>query len=645
MKNIIILLLFANICFGQTKRDKSSLNIFEKELYERMLKVDEERSKRVIKYLSENPRKKKSFNDINNKEYVIYDIIGGKPIYRTLDNQIAARATKTDKLGLNGSLGLDLEGENMFIAVWDGGPIQFDHVEFLNDQNLPTRVTNFENLNTNGQLDQSDHANHVTGTIIAKGNFQEAKGMAPKANAITYNFNNDDVEMVNVQNSFTNIFMSNHSYGVPVSQGSGTTLDAWIMGFYGNDARNIDDIASIYPYYLMVASAGNSGTTSYNDGLFFGLDKLTTDKVAKNNLVVANANAFFLGANQLEYPINPTSSQGPTDDLRIKPDIAGDGTDLTSPITNSSYGVLSGTSMAAPNVSGSLLLLQEYYNQLKGNFMRSSTLKGLACHTALDDVFQPGPDPLYGWGLLDSEFAAQTIFNSTNGTAILEENTLENGNSYSITFNASSGDKITATVCWTDPPGLSSIDGDLNNQTPKLINDLDLRIVKDNDTFYPWYLFFNPSFGFIGQKGDNIRDNVERVDIELPVTGTYTLTVSHKGTLVGYPANNQSQDYALILTGNNLTLSDNDVTLSDNMKLHPNPAKDYFNLNFGISNNSDITVKIYDINARLVNEKVFNNYNNSVFNERFQTADLAKGIYMVKVSNGNRTATKKLVIN
>jgi hypothetical protein len=81
------------------------------------------------------------------------------------------------------------------------------------------------------------------------------------------------------------------------------------------------------------------------------------------------------------------------------------------------------------------------------------------------------------------------------------------------------------------------------------------------------------------------------------------------------------------------------------MKLHPNPANDYFDLNFGISNNSDITVKIYDINARLVNERIFSNYNNSVFSERFQTANLAKGIYMVKVSNGNRTATKKLVIN
>ena len=41
--------------------------------------------------------------------------------------------------------------------------------------------------------------------------------------------------------------------------------------------------------------------------------------------------------------------------------------------------------MASPNVAGSLLLLQEHYNNLNGEFMKSATLKGLACHTATDE--------------------------------------------------------------------------------------------------------------------------------------------------------------------------------------------------------------------------------------------------------------------
>ncbi|MFX5784919.1 S8 family serine peptidase, partial [Acinetobacter baumannii] len=70
------------------------------------------------------------------------------------------------------------------------------------------------------------------------------------------------------------------------------------------------------------------------------------------------------------------SSWGPTDDGRIKPDLVADGVSVTSTGGNSttSYATLSGTSMAAPNTTGSLLLLQEYYNRLRsGSFMRSST--------------------------------------------------------------------------------------------------------------------------------------------------------------------------------------------------------------------------------------------------------------------------------
>src|SRR5690606_2383827 len=95
--------------------------------------------------------------------------------------------------------------------------------------------------------------------------------------------------------------------------------------------------------------------------------------------------------------------QGPTDDGRIKPDIAADGTALLSTSNDGDYGSSTGTSMSSPSVSGALLLLQEHYNDLHPTeFMRSSTVKALVCHTALDDNASIGPDPKFGWGLLDA---------------------------------------------------------------------------------------------------------------------------------------------------------------------------------------------------------------------------------------------------
>ena len=89
---------------------------------------------------------------------------------------------------------------------------------------------------------------------------------------------------------------------------------------------------------------------------------------------------------------------------------SGDGVNLysSSSASDASYSSKTGTSMAAPNVAGTLLLLQQYYNELNGNFMKASTLKGLACHTA-DDASPTGPDAVYGWGLLNAKAAAETI--------------------------------------------------------------------------------------------------------------------------------------------------------------------------------------------------------------------------------------------
>src|SRR5690554_166911 len=292
----------------------------------------------------------------------------------------------------------------------------------------------------------------------------------------------------------------------------------------------------------MVKAAGNDGNnTHYNsDPLHPGYDMLTDRATAKNNLVIAAANDANVDSNGNLISVNIASfsSQGPTDDLRIKPDIAGNGAGLYSTHHNSdtAYNTLSGTSMATPNVSGSLLLLQEHYNYLNDSFMRAATLKGLALHTA-DDAGTTGPDARFGWGLLNVKRAAETI--SKNGSeALIQEMVLTQGQTITMTVDADGINDLIASISWTDRP--SVVNDELNSPTPILVNDLDLRVSKNETTYYPWRLTSATSND---NGGDNKVDPFERIDVE-NASGTYTITISHKNILEG-----GSQTFSLIVSG------------------------------------------------------------------------------------------------
>ncbi|WP_282043542.1 S8 family serine peptidase [Winogradskyella flava] len=654
MKNFYCVLIMSFVLFSSfAQREMSdeqfnSLTKAQQDLYLRVKKADSLKTLRVMDFLSKNGLQQRVVRD-NGKTLVLTNVVDGKPIYTATDNMDAAIATGTNHLWSGGSLGLDLDGSGITVRVWDGGPVQTSHVEFQNETNTLSRVTNIEALNTDGQAQQDQHGTHVTGTISAKGVNASATGMASGVTVKTYNFLNDSPEMVVETADMTNpMLLSNHSYGVPINQNGGTQLDPWRMGAYTADAREIDDIARTNPKYLVVMSAGNSGSVNYPGGLAAGFDKLTGDKNAKNNLVIANASPSINPFTQdVTFVINSGSSQGPTDDIRIKPDLAGDGTGLLSTSPGDGYATLTGTSMSAPNVTGSLALLQQHYNQLHGVYMNSATLKGLVCHTANDDSNNSGPDPFFGWGLLDAERSAEVITEDNNGLAILEELTLDNGNTYTYEFGAQAGDKLSATICWTDVPGVVATNGVLNDQAARIVNDLDIRITKDGTTYFPWKLDYTGT-GFTNSKGDNLVDNVERVDIEVPEAGNYTLEVSHKGTLQGAgPFDPQSQDFSLIVTGNSLTLGLSENDLARSLMVYPNPSNGEFTISFEASSvnvDDNVKIDIYDMRGRLIFADNFRNVS-SIFKETISLNDAKSGIYLINIKAGARLTSHKLIID
>ena len=453
----------------------------------------------------------------------------GTPKYYTTDNREGAITTRADRVHTGGVAGLDLNGENMIAGVWDGGRVRDTH-NLLED-----RTTQIDNP---GSI--SNHSTHVSGTMVGSASQVngQAKGMAPMAELITYDFGADEPEMTNA--AANGLLISNHSYGIASSN-----VPLWYIGYYDSNARDIDRIVYNAPYYLPICSAGNDRQSGENpsDG---GYDYLTDKSVAKNNIVVAATFEVLDYEDASDVFMSSFSSWGPTDDGRIKPDIAAKGVNMysASGASNASYTNMSGTSMATPNVSGSLLLLQQHYNDLNGEYMLASTLRALALHTADEAGFAPGPDYRFGWGLLNTQRAAQLISQDSNESMIITE-TLDANDAYTYSFKADGTQDISATIAWTDPAAAPLPGGNEDVATPSLMNDLDLRISQDGGaTFLPWVLnAATPTAG--ATTGDNVVDNVEKIEINAPEPGEYIVRVSHKGQLLV----NDTQVFSLVIEG------------------------------------------------------------------------------------------------
>jgi len=476
----------------------------------------------------------------------------------------------------------DLNGAGLTAGVWDGGAVRDTHQEFDSRVNIIDSVS------------YADHSTHVAGTIAAAGIVASALGMAPNALIDSYEWNSDAAEMASRAMTYPHepgtIQISNHSYGFIIGWENSFSPPRWygtwgqqeseLFGMYNTDTADWDSLCYNAPYFLPFKAAGNDRsdnapaegqtfafydppppkwqtktydpcTDPYDDGYDNGgFDTIMTVSNAKNIMTVGAVGDAVLAG--LRDPQRATmsvfSGWGPTDDGRIKPDIVTNGISLYSPTaaSDASYASYSGTSMASPGAAGAAILLTEYYTRLfPANAMRASTIKALLIHTA-DDLGNPGPDYKFGFGLMNAKAAANLIAdqNDFSDADIIVENLLDDVNSiHTYQFQWDRVSPIRATLCWTDPPAAPL--EELDNPSPRLINDLDLRVIDPNGTvFYPYVL--NPAGpNDIATTADNVLDNVEQIEIPFPnLIGTYTLSVTFKGTLT-----NSQQYYSLILTG------------------------------------------------------------------------------------------------
>lgn len=485
---------------------------------------------------------KEFISDGKNDKQLVGEDKDGFPLYYTSLNAPLSKMIKTNKLYSEGGLGLSISGKGMTIGQWDYSKPRLNH------ELISGKVT------YDGSQNQtiSRHSTHIAGTLVGRTGIagQEAAiGVAYDATAKAYDWSNDVSEMA--KEALYGLLVANNSYGYDPLY-----YQSYQFGKYNTTAQEWDNLMYNAPYFQIVKAAGNARNIDANivpqSTAKGGYDLLEGAGISKNVLVVTSVQPKENMVNDSDFNISNFSSYGPTDDGRIKPDIAALGENVYSSIDtyNSAYGIYDGTSSATASVAASLALLQQYWKSLNpiNPYLWSSSVRALLAHTA-NDTGALGPDYIYGWGLMNTERAAQLIYNNNKSTLIKEE-TLNNGGEYKLYVVGSQFElqPLVATLAWTDPQGnINNTDED--DTTGNLINDLDITIVKKDDvetvqTFYPWKLSgMQNRTAPATRTSDNKVDNIEKVEIGQP-SGLYQVIIKHKNTL-----QSGSQKFSLVLSG------------------------------------------------------------------------------------------------
>jgi hypothetical protein len=157
--------------------------------------------------------------------------------------------------------------------------------------------------------------------------------------------------------------------------------------------------------------------------------------------------------------------------------------------------------------------------------------------------------------------------------------------------------------------------------------------------------------GFANTTPDGPTD-MSPLSITIPSGATIGSTIMRVSTrytsssFITYPTSCETgfdgeiEDYTVIVE--DATASIEDFAFSG-FNLYPNPSTGMFTLNLELINTEKVSVQLFDVRGRLINEKNFFN-KNTAFSEEINFNNTAKGLYLVKITNGNKQTTRKLII-
>jgi hypothetical protein len=393
-----------------------------------------------------------------------------------------------------------------------------------------------EDIAVNGLYDNGEaiyRDNNDDGVVSASDSL--VSGAAQPAGTALVNFNLNEMHSESAGNIGT------------YNSGEGIYLDADASRTVSVGDTRIAPTAS-YPAGSVVAAGETDIGTNLRQFKLWG--NLRIPNSAKNTIEVANITS---DSNALA----PSSGRGPTDDGRVKPDLAGPGSQaggdggVTSTWPGNLYNTISGTSMSTPAVAGSAVLLTEWYKTacVTGG-PTPDALKALLIHTAQDLTTIPnvagvftGPDFAFGYGRLRVKNAVDLLPHHLQEAAAAVGDT-----DYTITIGAMQPLKVT--LVWNDPPWTA-------NAAPSAVtgilqNDLDLLLIAPDGTQYtPWVVNgANPFAAAISSSfpaatpipasARDRRNTIEQVVVPNAMAGTWTIRVT--ASLLNLPP----QSYTLV---------------------------------------------------------------------------------------------------
>ncbi|MEM9921602.1 MAG: S8 family serine peptidase [Bacteroidota bacterium] len=388
-----------------------------------------------------------------------------------------------------------LKGDGVVIGVGDIGDVS-NHIDL---QGKIIRVSD--------GLKYHEHSEHVVGILAGQANLSENYGGVAPEGQILLGKNFDIIAQSMKLNDQYGMAITNNSYG---------------RTFYCDIAENIREFTLILdkqlheiPALLHVFSAGNFGDYRCEGQLPNFQTLSPVYGVAKNVLTVGNID--------IDGKIAANSSRGPTLDGRLKPEICAKGVQTFSTAGGKGYTTKSGTSMAAPLVTGtSALLTQAYRLENNGENPDGGLIKAILCNTAVDKGL-PGPDFTYGFGLMN---ARRAFYN-------LEQKNYRSGqiaNGQTLTFPLNVDEQtnqLKVLLYWADKENAENILFE-----PALINNLDIEVVAADGSIHLPYVAQATQPDQAAIRAVDQHNNIEQVVIDLPKAGNYTIRV--KGSQVPF---------------------------------------------------------------------------------------------------------------